>query len=219
MNHVVTYFGPKEGLSKQKRYLRYNIEKPHKLTTRKYVGLVRDLNSRMAQLPPLFEDSQKLDESELVDFLANTMPRTHKSMLIAQVSILRPQILRHLWNTASAQTPLTTLPGQILLPQTRTVSQGRKSASSPKTIMVRNSRTVLPSCIALFMGRIPVSPPRIATSSSQKSRKSLSSPRRTTRRIRGKSISWRNKPLIKGKSNSSTRSSTRRFSRKRLLSF
>ena len=31
---------------------------PHKLTMRQYVGLVRELNSRMAQLPPLFEDSQ-----------------------------------------------------------------------------------------------------------------------------------------------------------------
>ena len=58
--------------------------KPRKLTTRQYVGLVRDLNSRIAQLPPLFEDSQKLDESEFVDSLANNVPRNHKTMLIAQ---------------------------------------------------------------------------------------------------------------------------------------
>ena len=38
MNHVVSYFGPKECLSKQKRYLRYNITKPRKMTTRQYVG-------------------------------------------------------------------------------------------------------------------------------------------------------------------------------------
>ena len=54
MNHVVAYFGPKECLSKQKRYLYYKFEKPRKLTTWQYVGLVRDLNSRMAQMPPLF---------------------------------------------------------------------------------------------------------------------------------------------------------------------
>ena len=84
MNHVVTYFGPKVCLSKQKRYLRYNMTNPRKLTTRQYVGLVRDLNSRMAQLPPLFEDIQMLNESELVDSLANKAPRTHKTMLIAQ---------------------------------------------------------------------------------------------------------------------------------------
>ena len=84
MNHVVTYFGPKECLSKQKRYLRYKMTKPRKLTTRQYEGLVRDLNSRMAQLPPLFEDSQMLDETELFDFLDNKAPRTHKAMLISQ---------------------------------------------------------------------------------------------------------------------------------------
>ena len=58
--------------------------KPRRLTTRQYVGLVRDLNSRMDQLPPLFEDSQVLDESELVDSLANKAPRSHKAMLINQ---------------------------------------------------------------------------------------------------------------------------------------
>ena len=84
MNHVVTYFGPKEYLSKQKRYLCYKMTKPRKLTTRQYVELVRDLNSRMAQLPPLFEDSQMLDKSELVDSLANKLPRTHKAIMIYQ---------------------------------------------------------------------------------------------------------------------------------------
>ena len=48
------------------------------------MGLVRDLNSRMAQLPPLFEDSQVLDDSELVDSLANKAARSHKEMLINQ---------------------------------------------------------------------------------------------------------------------------------------
>ena len=55
MNHVVAYFGPKECLSMQESYIRYKTEKPRKLTTRKYVGLVSDLNSRMAQIPPLFD--------------------------------------------------------------------------------------------------------------------------------------------------------------------
>ena len=48
------------------------------------MGLVCDLNSRMAQLPPLFEDIQMLDESEMVDSLANKSSRTHKAMLISQ---------------------------------------------------------------------------------------------------------------------------------------
>ena len=60
------------------------MTKPHKLTTRQYVGLVCDLNSRMAHLPPLFDESQVLEESELVEFLANKAPKSHKAMLINQ---------------------------------------------------------------------------------------------------------------------------------------
>ena len=60
------------------------MDKPRKLTTRQYVGLVRDLNARMAQMLPLFQESQQLDESEFVDSLANKAPRSHKAMLISQ---------------------------------------------------------------------------------------------------------------------------------------
>ena len=84
MNHVVAYFGPKNCLSKQKRYLRYKMEKLRKLTTRKYARLVRNRNERMAQMPPLFQDSKQLDEPELVDSLANKASRSHKAMLIEQ---------------------------------------------------------------------------------------------------------------------------------------
>ena len=63
MNHVVAYFGPKECLSNQKIYLRYKMEKPRKLTTRQYVGLVCDLNAKMAQMPPIFHKIKQLDES------------------------------------------------------------------------------------------------------------------------------------------------------------
>ena len=84
MNHAVTYFGPKECLFKQKRYISYKMEKLRKITTRQYVELVRDLNSWMAQMPPLFDKNQQLDESELVDSLNNKAPRSHKAMLVSQ---------------------------------------------------------------------------------------------------------------------------------------
>ena len=84
MNHVVAYFGPKACLSKQKRYLFYKMDKPRKMTTSQYVVLVSKLNSRMAQMPPLFQESQQLDESESVDSLSNKAPRSHKAMLISQ---------------------------------------------------------------------------------------------------------------------------------------
>ena len=84
MKLVFAYFGPKECLSNQKRYLQYKMEKPRKLTTRQYVGLVRDLNSRMAQLTPIFQESQKLHESELVNSFAKKALRSHKAVLISQ---------------------------------------------------------------------------------------------------------------------------------------
>ena len=58
--------------------------KPRKLTTRNYVGLVCDLNSRMAHMPPLFNENQWLGEFKLVDSLANKAPRRHKAMMIFQ---------------------------------------------------------------------------------------------------------------------------------------
>ena len=60
------------------------MEKPQNLTSRNYVGLVRDLNSRMAQMPTLFNVNQQLDESEIVDLIANIAPRTHKAKRISQ---------------------------------------------------------------------------------------------------------------------------------------
>ena len=38
----------------------------------------------MAHIPPLFHENQQLDESELVDSLANKEPRIHKAMLISK---------------------------------------------------------------------------------------------------------------------------------------
>ena len=60
------------------------MEKTRKLTKRQYVVLVRDINSMMAQMPPLFDENQQQDESELVDSLANKAPRSHKAMLISK---------------------------------------------------------------------------------------------------------------------------------------
>ena len=48
------------------------------------MGLVRDLNSKMSQMPPLFNDNKQLDESELVNSLAKTLSRSHKAMMISQ---------------------------------------------------------------------------------------------------------------------------------------
>ena len=42
------------------------------------------LNSRMAQMPPMFDENKQLDKSELVDSLSDKAPRNHKAMLISK---------------------------------------------------------------------------------------------------------------------------------------
>ena len=46
--------------------------------------MVHDINSRMAHMPPLFDENQKLDESELIESHANKAPRSHKAILNSQ---------------------------------------------------------------------------------------------------------------------------------------
>ena len=46
--------------------------------------IVRDINSIMAQMPPLFNDNQQLGESKIMDSLASKAPRIHKAMMISQ---------------------------------------------------------------------------------------------------------------------------------------
>ena len=60
------------------------MEKDRNPTTRQYVGLVRDLDSRMAQMPLLFNDNQQLDESKLMNSIVNKVPRSYKAMIILQ---------------------------------------------------------------------------------------------------------------------------------------
>ena len=90
------------------------------------MGLVRDLNSTMAQLPPLFEDSQMLDESELVDSLAKKAPRSHKAMLIAQGFNSETATLETFVENCERAETNDNISG-ARLPLTRTASRGRKA--------------------------------------------------------------------------------------------
>ena len=92
MNHVVAYFGPKECLSKQKHYLRYKMEKPRKLTTRQYVGLVRDLNASMAQMPPSFTRISNLTSLNWFSLLLTNHQEATRLCSSLKVSIQRPEI-------------------------------------------------------------------------------------------------------------------------------
>ena len=83
MNELVTFFTPRECLSKQKRYIRYAMRKPYDITTRQYIGSVRNLNERCVEMPPHFNATQKLTETELVDIVADRAPKSHKKELVS----------------------------------------------------------------------------------------------------------------------------------------
>ena len=59
------------------------MEKPRNITTRQYVGLVYYKFKDGTDATPVWQN-QLLDKSELLDYLANKGPRSHKAVLISQ---------------------------------------------------------------------------------------------------------------------------------------
>jgi hypothetical protein len=84
LNHLVTFNCPRKVLSKQTDYLESKLYKPYDLPTRQYVGYYNNLNAICAQLPPSFDDTQKLSKRELIINIASKAPKPHKKMLIQQ---------------------------------------------------------------------------------------------------------------------------------------
>ena len=160
-----------------------------KLTTRKYVGLVCNLNARTAQMPPLFQESQQLDESELVDSIANKAPRTHKDMPISQG-----------FNPKTGD--LETFVVHSERAGTTDNISGAKFAASDEEINTKNKKKCLnfkgqdehgkkrqkirKSCISIYMVKTPVTPPGSTKSLKRKARKILIIPQRITRGSPGK---------------------------------
>ncbi len=81
---LVSEFTTKDVLARECRYIRYDMRKPYSRTTRQYVGAVHTLNQTLARMPPLFDASQQVPESELLDILASKAPQSHKALMIEQ---------------------------------------------------------------------------------------------------------------------------------------
>jgi len=79
---LVSGFTTKDVLSREARYIRYDMYKPKNRTTRQYVGAVHTLNETMSKMPPLFDATQKLEQKELLDILASKAPQPHKAIMI-----------------------------------------------------------------------------------------------------------------------------------------
>ena len=81
---LVKFFAPREVLAQQTRYMRHKMRKPYGHSTRQYVGAVNTLNSKFTSLPPAYNDTQAIKDTELLDVLASQAPQSHKDMLTDQ---------------------------------------------------------------------------------------------------------------------------------------
>ena len=156
---------------------------------RQYVGLVRNLNTRMAQIPPLFHENQQLDGSELVDSLANKAPRSHKAMLISQV--FNPEtgdLETFVEHCKRAETTDNIAGAKFAASDEDSNTKRKKRCPKFKEQDKRGNKRVkkIPSCISLSMVKTPATPPGSAKSSRQRLRTSLSIQQRTTRGSTGK---------------------------------
>jgi hypothetical protein len=71
---LIANFAPREVLVNQLRYMRHSMRKPYSSTTRQYVGAVNTLNETLAEMPPLFNASQKIPVEEILDIMAANAP-------------------------------------------------------------------------------------------------------------------------------------------------
>jgi hypothetical protein len=76
------FFAPRDVLSKQHRYMCYTMRKPYGRSTRQYVGAVNEMNQMLTKLPPGYDDTQKISDTDMIDNLTVLAPREHKNLMI-----------------------------------------------------------------------------------------------------------------------------------------
>lgn len=72
---------PVKVLPNHQRYLRNNLEKPYNIRTKAFAGLVEELNSYCQELPPNFNEAQKVNEDELREHIAKALPKKQQEIL------------------------------------------------------------------------------------------------------------------------------------------
>ena len=155
------------------------------------------------------DETQVLEESELVDFLANKAPKSHKAMLIYQGFNPETSILTTFVGHCERAETTNAIASAKFVASDEENEPKTKKRSKSKSDRGKKRPKRLPRSIAPIMEKIRATPPRSATLSRPKIRQGLSSPRRTLRKGPRNSISSRKRPPLKRQSTSSTRSSTR----------
>jgi hypothetical protein len=81
---LVKFFAPRDVRSKQHRYMRYTMGKPYGRSTQQYVGAVKDMNQMLPKVPPGYDDTQMISDTDMINNLAVLAPRDHKNLMIEQ---------------------------------------------------------------------------------------------------------------------------------------
>jgi hypothetical protein len=78
---LTTYFCAKDLLVHQQSYMRYNMVKPEDKTMREFVYAAITLNNSLAQLPPLFNNSQKIPASEFLHAVHQNVAKPYRDII------------------------------------------------------------------------------------------------------------------------------------------
>jgi hypothetical protein len=82
LNALVRFNCPNKVLSAQTDYIKNKLRKPDKMTMRPFVRYFNNLNAICEQLPPLFNNTQKIAAQKSTIILAKRAPKAHKAMLV-----------------------------------------------------------------------------------------------------------------------------------------
>jgi hypothetical protein len=70
-----------EVLPQETRHIRFHMRKPKEVSTRQCAGAVATLNNTLSELPPAFEDLQKVSDTDVMDILASKAPKGHEELM------------------------------------------------------------------------------------------------------------------------------------------
>ena len=164
-------------------------------------------------MPPLFDESQVLEDSELVDFLANKAPKSHKVMLISQGFNPETSSLETFVEHCEREETTDAIASANFVASDKENEPRSKKRSKSKSDRGKKRLKRSTKIYCSHHGENTSHTTKECNTLKAKVRPSLSSPRRTSRKSPGNSISSRRKPPLKSQSTSSTRASTRRLRR------
>jgi hypothetical protein len=78
---LITFFAPRKVLRQQTRCIRFHVRKPEEVSTRQHVGAAATSNDTLSKLPPVFDDLQKVSDTDMMDVLASKAPKGHKELM------------------------------------------------------------------------------------------------------------------------------------------